>query len=118
MTEGDLRKNSPSEDDREPAGAQAVLGFSRRVPTIAILFTLLLGVGFKAAYSYRIDHPVEASTGATKLSGFHSRELALVEAIYLDHQKGTHNDKRPLEMLRQLGKSQAANGSSKDGADL
>jgi Tfp pilus assembly protein PilN len=115
MIQLDLRKISPSKEEREPLGTERVIEFSKRnLPTLTILIILLLGVGFKAAYSYRIDRAVQASTGDRKPSGYHSRELAGVEALYIDHQSGTQSEKRQVEMIEQLRKSQRENRLSKD----
>jgi len=115
MMQLDLRKTSSFKDEREVLGAERVIEFSKRnMPTLAILMILLLGVGFKAAYSYRIDRAVQASTGDKKPSGYHSRELAVVEALYVDHQNGTQSEKRQVEIMDQLCRSQGGNRLSKD----
>lgn len=119
MIQLDLRKLGPLKDEREAVGAERVLGFSKpNLPKLAILITALLGVGFKAAYSYRVEHPVQASTVERKASGYHSRELAVVQAIYADHQQGTQSEKRQFEIVEQLRKSQGRNRLSKDGASI
>jgi len=101
-----LQQTSPIGKQRQGAATAGTLVLNKlKIPTIAILIGLVLALGFKTAYSDRVEHPFEATPGISKTSGQHSRELALVEAVYLDHQKGTHKSKDWV--TDQLRKSQA-----------
>lgn len=119
MIQLQLGQISQPKNQREPAAAERVVEFSKlHLPTITILVVLVLTVGFKAAYSYGIDRQAEAMAAKMKTSGQHSRELALVKAIYLDHQKGAENSKDRAEVMDQLRKSQAEHPLSTSGANV
>ena len=115
MIQLELREPCQAKSQRQPSAARRVFRLSQRhLSMLAILVVLLLAVGFKAAYSYRIAH---AEVLARRTSGQHDRELALVKAVYLDHQRGEGIDKDRL-LTDQLGESQAGHPASSNAGNL
>lgn len=112
MIQLELRAMYRPKGECEEAPPRQVLHMTKRYAlTIAILIALLLAVGFKAAYSYRIDRDPEVLPSQRKTSGQHDRELALMKAVYLDHQRGEaiYKDREVTDQLRnsQIGHSQS-----------
>jgi len=116
MTQLQLREASQAETKLRYRATRRVLQWSKRhAPTIGILIALPLAVGFKAAYSYRIDHEAVVPAQRIQTSGLHTRELALVKTVYLDHQTGAaiYRDREVMDQLRhiQIGKPTSASAA-------